>query len=935
MSIEKINENLNNTNSYIGKKRYKDMKLEKYFPPLSNDKKKYRKSESAHYTTSIFNSLKNAIKSSENKSDSNGSSDSGFYGFQSEQNEKEIYIEFKHISNHSEFKENISKINSPCFCSIKKIKINDINDINDNNSIQQNNKNKIKIPNSFFDELKEDDINFIDLKQSRDKLLNDKNEKFIFFSSSILKIYDEVDKSQFIKIHDYLTGFSNKSLISDFCYNKDLYFPFSGNDYYIGYDRLYSQIFRVHHYHDNELGKIIYNFGPKGTGKSLCGRATIFNYFTTNLVKNQDVFFPAIFFDIKIWINNWNNKTLLLKILKYEFMNLFRTFQEWKIFYSEFEKKFNKSLDSSVFELISEFIGFYFSKQNYKLLIIIDHYSTLYDKNNEIKNIEKICLNKTNLDLFINYEINTIEDQKVFIEFIRIMDSVMNSISRIEDDSNQINLDKNKIACFHGYELRGLSSIKKTIEKQKEKELKKNPEVSALLLNIEKSMENIPKDYEQYFGENSSFYFKYISIKETNNSDFKNYVKKEKFNIKDNIINFLRSDNSISQNDLYDILIKIVKNENTEIDALKDLENNCNYLNYLDSSYFLFQRINNNNSIKYKYTYAFPLIKEIYEEIIKLYDKTFFIDINNKEFEKLDGITMGNIFDKFINDLIKKKINNSGFMEFLPNDIESFDVDYLIKKNYKNITITEMCSREFVENEIQSKDNLIKLKLLGKSKNIKTKKCIVIFQEFNAKSIDICFLIKRNNNTDNFSMNSLQMKCSNGFVIDDKLLRNNRYEMTYLKYKFEKLFDIEIIESYITYLSIYDIPKKCAFNNRDKFFYYKRDDKTFVDIFERKIKQFPFYNSCKINFIDIDDYLSFIRNFISFMDEDLKFSLDEKDKDTIIKYEKQINNSVIMKINKGTINIHLIIKNKFHHIEKINKIKKENRTYYFIIQFYN
>ena len=35
------------------------------------------------------------------------------------------------------------------------------------------------------------------------------------------------------------------------------------------------------------------------------------------------MFFPAIFFDIKLWINNWNDKNLLLRIIKYEFMNLF------------------------------------------------------------------------------------------------------------------------------------------------------------------------------------------------------------------------------------------------------------------------------------------------------------------------------------------------------------------------------------------------------------------------------------------------------------------------------------------------------------------------------------------------------------------------------------------------------------------------------------
>lgn len=52
------------------------------------------------------------------------------------------------------------------------------------------------------------------------------------------------------------------------------------------------------------------------------------------------------------------------------------------------------------------------------------------------------------------------------------------------------------------------------------------------------------------------------------------------------------------------------------------------------------------------------------------------------------------------------------------------------------------------------------------------------------------------------------MKCSNNFIIISELLRTNRYEMTHLKYKLKYLFNINIIESYINYLSIYDIPKK-------------------------------------------------------------------------------------------------------------------------------
>ena len=54
------------------------------------------------------------------------------------------------------------------------------------------------------------------------------------------------------------------------------------------------------------------------------------------------MFFPDIFFDIKLWINNWNNKNILLRIIKYEFMNLFDNELLWKNAYSEFMRQLEK-----------------------------------------------------------------------------------------------------------------------------------------------------------------------------------------------------------------------------------------------------------------------------------------------------------------------------------------------------------------------------------------------------------------------------------------------------------------------------------------------------------------------------------------------------------------------------------------------------------------
>ena len=158
--------------------------------------------------------------------------------------------------------------------------------------------------------------------------------------------------------------------------------------------------------------------------------------------------------------------------------------------------------------------------------------------------------------------------------------------------------------------------------------------------------------------------------------------------------------------------------------------------------------------------------------------------------------------------------------------------------------------------------------------------------------------------------------------------------MTYLKYKLEKLFHITIDESYITYLSISDIKKKCAKNNADKFFYYKRDDGTFVDEFNNVIKNLPFYDSCKINFIDIKDNIKFIRDIISHIFPKEKFSLDETVKGNVIKNGKQINNSTIIKIKNNIIKENIIVKDKSYEFEKENISEFKNDQYYFIINFF-
>ena len=154
-----------------------------------------------------------------NNSNSNCSSSSNSFGFQISEKENEIIFEYKHITHHSEIDEKLSKINSPCSYEIKNPELLEL--------ISKEKNNQIKVSKSFFEDLKPEEVNFIDYNYTSKEYHKDKNRKILYFSSSILKNNDKNDNILFNKLHNYLTNYTGKSLISDFCFDKNLYFPFS------------------------------------------------------------------------------------------------------------------------------------------------------------------------------------------------------------------------------------------------------------------------------------------------------------------------------------------------------------------------------------------------------------------------------------------------------------------------------------------------------------------------------------------------------------------------------------------------------------------------------------------------------------------------------------------------------------------------------------
>lgn len=433
------------------------------------------------------------ISPTNSKAQSNKSSDSNSIGFQLNEDEKEVTINYEKITNFDDFSKKIDKIELPC--TLKNLDILDIDNIDES-------KEK-KIAKLKFEDVPEEDIIFLNNDSARKKLYSNPKKRIIF-SSTLFK--STKDKNLFENIHHYLTGFSGESKISDFCFNIDLYFQNYVIDHYCEIDRNYTQSFRVHHYH-RKFGKINYHFVVRGGGKSICSRAIIHNYMNFDLVSDKDVFIPTIFFDLKVLNKLFNNKESFFDVIKYELMGIFRDLENWKKFTTSLKDKI--ITHESIFECVMKILELFDSENNNKLLLIIDHYSEIYDKNNSgfksLKN--KYFKEKEKFDMYVIYDITTIKDQNAFLQFLN------NNIylCQLPKEKQMLDIDSKETAFYHIYELKNTKNIKPNITESE-----------------------FPEDYESYFGDNISYLFKYksnhyetfIEFVDSEKESIKNYLKK-------------------------------------------------------------------------------------------------------------------------------------------------------------------------------------------------------------------------------------------------------------------------------------------------------------------------------------------------------------------------------------------------------------------------
>ena len=843
------------------------------------------------------NILPNSSSSSALKE--NKSSGSNSFGFQTNKDELNITIDFRKVKNFEEFEHKLDEIESPCF-----LDNTDFLELND--KIDEAKDKSFEISKEKFKNISLKNITLLNYVGKRQQFFNNKRkDKKIIFSSLLFKKNNKSDEKLFNRIHNYMSNFSEESYITDFCFNKDLYFKNSFNNTYYEVNRDYTKCFRAHHYY-RFFGKIVNHFGVKGCGKSLSGRAIIHNYMHFTLVDGYNVFIPTIFFDFKILTPLLGNKEKFFEVIKYETMGIFRKYKDWEEFITFFKDKIKyDSIINCIFQIIEVFYSN--NAINSKLLIVIDHYSEFYDNsNNELKKLKNKCLIDKNFCLYIIYDIKNINDQQIFLDYLK--EDIF--LAYLPKEKVLLDLDSNEIACYHKYELKNFYDMKKYF-----------------------MHENYFNNYQKYFSKNASYYFKYNSGLYSN---FEEFIKMEKEEIKTFFRNYYNSDN---QQLTYALLkIKEYLNRN-EAEQKVIFENN--YFLKFPGNYFLFTKINESireglvtrTGIAQKFIIkpSFPLVSICINELLDDFDKEFFIDLKNEQFMELDGSTMGNIFDKFMNKFFEKKANTKLF-QFSKNEIEIIHLKYAIKKNYGNIKIKDMIYKEVIMKEINSDNELILLKDYYTKNKIENKKCIIIFQKTNGKSIDILFIVKRYG-SEYFTINCFQMKCSNEFKIDDKLYEENQYELTYLKNKFELLLNIEIDNGYFNYISIKEMPKACAMKNKSKFFYYNIQEEKLVDNNNNEIIEIPFYDDCKIDLINEDIILRYIQITLEFCYFKKKFRFQKvKNNDIDLDNIQNQENLIIIKITKEKINYKYIVFGKEVNFEKINDYKIEPlESYYRII----
>lgn len=686
----------------------------------------------------------------------------------------------RHCSDYSKFKEYLNQIKSPSYTTdidfLKRSGI--IEAVQDKNNLDKEIKYSIPIENI-------DKSKIFPISIGRHFFQNNNKSKtgnFIF--SNLFEDEEKKEEKIFQNIHNYGNGYFQSSKLSEFCPDFKSHFENNNIDEFYGIkkEEFFIRSMKAFHYHEYGIGHF---YSPKGTGKSILFRSILVNFI--NYKDDPRRYTPLMFFNMKL-LNDLINKSDALQIKKILLHESYSLFRERKTA-TNFIEKININ-QNDIMKMIQEIIKIALTEIKEKQKVfILDGYSVEYDSLNILNDITQYVLEKKNFFLEIIYDIKNSKDAEMLYKNI----SPKNHINYNTDEANKY---------FYFERLKLFSEIKTNFPDNE-----------------------IPEKYCEIFGDNASYFFEYKKIQ--NKMTFEDFVKAKKGEIKEEILYFCNGKCKYYLNEikrlietqekfLYDEIIKYIPSNYIEI----NIEPKPNPRHYGED----FHR-----EILPKYyslNFSFPLIKDIIKEIIMGHS---FIDMKNPEFLKLPGGALGTNFDIEMNKIIRRLMEEEKFFEHKRKI--HICVENILEKKEKQSSENQYTNMIFKVNKIffQEKEKYNKI-------NFKDMTCIGVFQnEFCGKAFDILFLTRKNE--DNlFNMNLIQVKCSDTYKENIEEIKS---QVPYVKDKFSYLLNIQVNNIFLSYLSIYQKPKKFANSNKDRSFLYNIMTDKFVNFNNEEYTEFP------------------------------------------------------------------------------------------------
>ena len=738
----------------------------------------------------------------------------------------------KHISNYEDFIFNFANIKNPCYTTDDKfLKINLSEKLNDKNIFDKTIEYSVPVETIEKSKI----ISLDNPKQFYIEIKSSLFYKFIF--SNPENIEEEKENEIFNRIHTYCNSYYKRCNINQFCPDTNFHFPKNNDKIFYKINRYYFYVESIKVFHHNNFG-VGHFYAPKGSGKSILFRSILFNFAYFKDVKRLT---PFMFFNIKLLDDLLKNAKLkeLKKIILHESYSLYKEIKSSK----EFLNKINFNIKDT-FELIENIIISVVNEvKSKKLFFVLDGYSFKYDENNKLNNIIKLVYEKKSFFVEIIYDIIDHRDSE--------------NLYRNLDPKNYINYDTEFVErYFYFEELKKISEIKENLE-----------------------VNDIPGNYNEIFGENVSYYFEF----KKSGLNFNDFIKIKKLEIKNDILYFY---NLIPKDEFRALNLIVGKNIKIKYGEILKYTP-ANYIKIIIepkpvAKYFGTDYNDYDSNKTYSFEYSFPLVKTVIEEILS---SERCINMKHKDFLNLSPQALGLNFDKEMLDIFLDLIKKNSI--FNHTKTTYLYVDNILEKHEKNNS-NQIYKRTDVINKINKIMDVQEFKNTYKDVKFNDFTFIGVFQNISqGKAFDVLFFIKENTDDTHFSMNLLQIKCSDTYVEDKSQINE---QAAYVKEKFEYLLDISVKTMYLSYLSIFQKPKKFAKLNKSRTFLYDIMNDKFVDFEQKEYKIFPILKDAIVYYPEEKLILESIKNDLknSFQNEIL---LIEK-YDNITKFKNKTNEEI-------------------------------------------